>query len=191
MTAVMIMRILRKLYRRQAPLVLLALTVLTARPDVLTASAAAAPVQPATSPAGDAEAEVLAVVDRFFVAFAANDFAAMAKLRVEGSVDFVDGPSKTGGTRLTRRPVTVERNTPGNYRERYWDPDVKVRGRIAVVWAPYEFWLDGKSHHCGIDVFEMVKEDDGWKIANLMWTQEPDACPSLRPSDPARMRPSI
>jgi hypothetical protein len=179
------------LYRRQAPLVLLALTVLTARPDVLTASAAAAPVQPATSPAGDAEAEVLAVVDRFFVAFAANDFAAMAKLRVEGSVDFVDGPSKTGGTRLTRRPVTVERNTPGNYRERYWDPDVKVRGRIAVVWAPYEFWLDGKSHHCGIDVFEMVKEDDGWKIANLMWTQEPDACPSLRPSDPARMRPAI
>ena len=46
-------------------------------------------------------------------------------------------------------------------------------------------------HHCGIDVFEMVKEDDGWKIANLMWTQEPDACPSLRPSDPARMRPAI
>lgn len=170
---------------------LLALTVLTARPDALTASAAAAPVQPATSPAGDAEAEVLAVVDRFFVAFAANDFAAMAKLRVEGSVDFVDGPSKTGGTRLTRRPVTVERNTPGNYRERYWDPDVKVRGRIAIVWAPYEFWLDGTSHHCGIDVFEMVKEDDGWKIANLMWTQEPDACPSLRPSDPARMRPAI
>ena len=66
-----------------------------------------------------------------------------------------------------------------------------VRGRIGIVWAPYEFWLDGKSHHCGIDVFEMVKNDSGWKIANLMWTHEPDGCAALRPSDPARVRPAL
>jgi hypothetical protein len=146
---------------------------------------------PPPKPPPDEAADVLAVVDRFFVALGANDFATMANLRVEGSVNFVDGPSKAGGTQLTRRPITSENFKPGNYRERYWDPDVKVRGRIAIVWAPYEFWLDGTSHHCGIDVFEMVKEDDGWRIANLMWTQEPDACPALRPSDPARMRPAI
>jgi hypothetical protein len=142
----------------------------------------------AAAPSTDA-AEVLAVIDRFFVALAANDFATMTKLRVEGSVNFVDRPGDAGATRLTRRVFTADPMKPGNYREQYWDPIVHVRGRIGIVWAPYEFWLDLKSHHCGIDVFEMVKDETGWKIANLMWTQEPEACPALRPSDPARMRP--
>jgi hypothetical protein len=34
-----------------------------------------------------------------------------------------------------------------------------------------------------------VKEESGWRIANMMWTVEPDACPALRPSDPGRVRP--
>jgi hypothetical protein len=38
-------------------------------------------------------------------------------------------------------------------------------------------------------VFEVVKEDSGWRIGNAMWTVEPDGCPALRPSDPAQMRP--
>ena len=147
------------------------------------------PAQPAA--ASKDEAELLAVVDRFFVAFAANDFSTMTTLRVEGSVNFVDRAADAGATPLTRRAFSAETMKPGNYREQYWDPIVHVRNRIGIVWAPYEFWLDGKSHHCGIDVFEMVKEDTGWKIANLMWTQEPDACTALRPSDPSRMRPAL
>jgi hypothetical protein len=61
---------------------------------------------------------------------------------------------KIGGDLLgaTRRVFTQESLKPGNYRERYWDPIVHVRGRIAIVWAPYEFWLDGKTspprHRC-------------------------------------------
>jgi hypothetical protein len=78
---------------------------------------------------------------------------------------------------------------PTNNRERYWDPVVHVRGGIAVVWTPYEFWVGDKTSHCGIDVFDMIKEKGVWRIANAMWTVEPDACPSLRPSDPSKLRP--
>ena len=90
---------------------------------------------------------------------------------------------------MARRPFTPDGLKPGAYRERYWDPIVHVRGKLAVVWTPYEFWQGGKTSHCGIDVFELVKEDSGWRIANMMWTVEPDACPALRPSDPGRVRP--
>ena len=79
---------------------------------------------------------------------------------------------------------------PTNNRERYWDPVVHVRGGIAVVWTPDQFWVDGKTSHCGIDVFDMMKEKGVWRIANAMWTVEPDACPALRPADPARIRPA-
>ena len=84
----------------------------------------------------------------------------------------------------------ISGNRTVEYRERYWDPIVHVRGSIAVVWTPYEFWTDGKTSHCGIDVFEMMKDQGAWKIANMMWTVEPDACAALRPADPARIRPA-
>jgi hypothetical protein len=135
------------------------------------------------------EAAVLAVVDRFMTAISTNDLAGLAALRIEGSVNIVERPDKSGGTLVTRRPFDPVGGKPGPYRERYWDPVVHIRGSLAVVWTPYEFWNDGKTSHCGIDVFEMVKEKGQWRIGNMMWTVEPDACPRMRPSDPARIRP--
>jgi hypothetical protein len=151
------------------------------------ASAAAAQAQ--TTAAAPGDEAVLAVVDRFFTALAANDFATLSSLRLPGGANIVERPSESGGTTLTRREFKPDSLKPGKYRERYWDPVVHVRNGIAVVWAPYEFWLDGKTSHCGIDVFELAKVDGSWRIADIMWTVEPDACSALRPSDPSRMRP--
>jgi hypothetical protein len=149
---------------------------------------------PAPAPAAQAsgeEAAVLAVVDQFMIGISTNDFALLARIRLENSLNIVDRPAQppATGTAVTRRPFNPEGGKPGDFKERYWDPVVHVRGRLAVVWTPYEFWRDGKTTHCGIDVFELVKEQDTWKIGNAMWTVEPDACPTLRPSDPSRIRP--
>ncbi len=134
---------------------------------------------------------MLAVVDRFMTAISSNDFATLAALRLEGSVNVVERPDQaSGGTLVSRRPFDPTSAKPGSYRERYWDPVVHVRGSLAVVWTPYEFWVDGKTSHCGIDVFEMVKEKGAWRIGHMMWTVEPDACPALRPTDPGRIRPA-
>jgi hypothetical protein len=145
--------------------------------------------QPAAS-ASDQEA-VLSVVDRFMTAISTNDFAVLSGLRVEGGTNTVERPSSTGGTLVTRRAFTPGSLKPGEYRERYWDPIVHVRGKIAVVWTAYEFWQGGKTSHCGIDVFELVHEEGAWRIGNMMWTVEPDACPALRPTDPGRVRPKL
>jgi hypothetical protein len=143
--------------------------------------------QPAPTPP-EHEA-ILSVVDGFMNAISTNDFALLSRLRLEGGTNTVERPGPSGGTLVTRRPFTPDGLKPADYRERYWDPVVHVRGKLAVVWTPYEFWSGGKTSHCGIDVFELVKEDGGWRIANMMWTVEPDACPALRPSDPGRVRP--
>jgi len=57
------------------------------------------------------------------------------------------------------------------------------------VWAPYAFWIDGKTSHCGIDVFAFIKTDSVWRVSNSMWTVEPNACAELRPEDPSKIRP--
>jgi uncharacterized protein (TIGR02246 family) len=134
------------------------------------------------------EAAILAVIDRFMQAVSTNDNALLAEIRLPDTMSFVERPAAGGGTQLARRPFDLS-SPGGNYRERYWDPVVHVRNGIAIVWTPYEFWRDDTTSHCGIDVFELVKQDGTWRLANMMWTVEPDACEALRPSDPSRVRP--
>jgi hypothetical protein len=76
-----------------------------------------------------------------------------------------------------------------SYRERYWSPTVLIRGPMALVWAPYEFQIDGRTSHCGIDVFSFSRMDGVWKVSNSMWTVEPGACAELGMSKGADVRP--
>jgi hypothetical protein len=138
------------------------------------------------------EAIILTVVDRFMQAISTNDNALMAELRIEGGSTIVSRRDPAGGEAplVTRRIFTPSTSSrPSTGKERYWDPVVHVRGGIAVVWTPYEYWNDGKSSHCGIDVFDLMKDKGVWKIANAMWTVEPDACAALRPKDLSKLRP--
>jgi len=150
---------------------------------------ACATARPRLAPAHPDEAAILSVVDRFMDAVSNNDAALFSEIRLEGGFTIVERPGESGGTLVTRRVFKPDGGRRGAYRERYWDPTVLVRGSIAVVWTPYEFWIDGKTTHCGIDVFDMLKERGVWRIANAMWTVEPDACAALRPADPTRLRP--
>lgn len=70
------------------------------------------------------------------------------------------------------------------------NPTIVVRRDIAAVWTAYSFDADGKRSHCGYDLFEFVRVDGEWKIANAMWTIEPGACPELeRGVSEAQKRP--
>jgi hypothetical protein len=55
-------------------------------------------------------------------------------------------------------------------------PKVDVQGRIAYLWAEYDFVRDGKFSHCGIDTATLFKTDDGWKIATLVYTAQTTGC---------------
>jgi hypothetical protein len=57
-----------------------------------------------------------------------------------------------------------------------WDPLVLVHGRIAVVWAPYDFHINGEFSHCGVDAFTLIKTENGWQIAGAAYTIEPKGC---------------
>ena len=63
-------------------------------------------------------------------------------------------------------------------RERIWNPEVRVHGSIATMWAPYDFWIDGKFSHCGVDAFDLIKTDKGWQIAGGVYTLESNCEPS-------------
>jgi hypothetical protein len=62
-----------------------------------------------------------------------------------------------------------------------WDERVQfermlIDANLASVWAPYEFYLDGKFSHCGYDSFQLVKLAEGWKIAHIIDTRRKEKC---------------
>jgi hypothetical protein len=62
------------------------------------------------------------------------------------------------------------------YDERIVFNDIKIDGSLASVWAPYQFYLGDKFNHCGVDVFQLMKTADGWKIIYIVDTRRKDNC---------------
>ena len=57
--------------------------------------------------------------------------------------------------------------------------DIKIHNDIAIAWVPYTLSLSGKYSHCGVDVFTLIKTNEGWKIVNATYSVELDGCASL------------
>jgi hypothetical protein len=60
--------------------------------------------------------------------------------------------------------------------ERMWDPTVQVQGHVAMVWTPYDFYLNGEFSHCGIDVFTLLKGGDGWRVTSITYNVVREGC---------------
>ncbi len=60
--------------------------------------------------------------------------------------------------------------------ERLTAYDIKIDGEMAMAWTPYEFYVNDKFNHCGVDLFTMMKTDKGWKIVGIVDTRRKDNC---------------
>lgn len=48
---------------------------------------------------------------------------------------------------------------------------IHIDGSLASVFTPYEFYFKGKFSHCGANSFQLVKQNDVWKIQYLIDTR--------------------
>jgi Domain of unknown function (DUF4440) len=130
-----------------------------------------------TSLAEDPEEKIiLTTVQHLFDAMSAHDAeAARSVLIPEGRVSGVSASGKP--TNVSQEDFAARLGTAKQkYLERMWNPKVQARNGIATVWAEYDFHLDGKFHHCGIDSFSLVKTPEGWRIAGIVYSVETTGC---------------
>ena len=122
---------------------------------------------------------VLQVVQAFFDTMTAKDVEGARKILVpQGrfhAMRMRDGDIRSFSNEEYFAQLQSEKRT---LRERMWNPEVRVHGLIATVWTPYDFWIDGKFSHCGIDAFDLIKAKDGWQIAGGAYTLEDKCQPS-------------
>ena len=62
-----------------------------------------------------------------------------------------------------------------------WDERIKfdqvlIDDNLASVWTSYQFYLGDKFSHCGVNSFQLAKQESGWKIVYLIDTRRKDNC---------------
>ena len=122
------------------------------------------------------EQAVLAPIKALFDGMTKRDAAAIKEPFLAGSTMVLmrDGTP----TQMTFEAFADRVGRPGttHIEERIHDPLVRIDNDLAMVWAPFEFLVDGKVDHCGTDLFNLVRKDGRWLIASVADTGRKD-CP--------------
>jgi len=159
-----------KLFHRSK--LILFLAAATAAGFLINSLHATAPLS--TEPSAKEAQAVLEPITAMFDGMAKRDAAAIKKplLPGGGMVLMRDGKP----TQMTFDDFADRVGKPGKAQieERIHDPLVRIDNDLAVVWAPFDFLVDGKVDHCGTDLFNLVRADGKWLIASVADTGRKD-----------------
>ena len=110
---------------------------------------------------------VLAPITQMFDGMSKRDAAMIKKPVLSGGVMVLMRDGKP--TQMTFEDFATRVGKPGTTKieERIHDPLVRIDHDLAVVWAPFEFLVDGKVDHCGTDLFNLVHTGGTWIIASV------------------------
>lgn len=124
-------------------------------------------MMPSLQAATPDEQAVLAPVKALFDGMAKHDAATMKQALLPGGSMVLMRAGKP--VQLTFEAFADRVGKPGTQQieERIHDPLVRIDNDLAVVWAPFEFLVDGKVDHCGTDLFNLVHTDGKWLIASI------------------------
>lgn len=124
--------------------------------------------------------DATAVIDKLFAEMANHNPAAIVELWTKEAVLTAVIKRKDGTTAFhSMNAEAFSKNFSEKknvIREDMYEMKTHVDDKIAMVWGRYVFFVDGKVSHCGLNTFDLVKTDSGWKIANASSSIDPTAC---------------
>lgn len=113
------------------------------------------------------EQAVLAPITALFDGMAKRDATAMKKPLLPGGSLVLMRDGKPVQMSFEAFADRVGKPGTTQIEERIHDPLVRIDNDLAVVWAPFDFLVDGKVDHCGTDLFNLVRTDGRWLIASI------------------------
>jgi hypothetical protein len=140
--------------------------------------------------AQDAERQaVLATVQKVFEAMRTRDTTLLSQ--VFDSTARLAGVSTRGGapavslTTPSQFGAAIARAPSGDvWNERIFDPEVRIDGNLAHVWAYYTFHRNATFSHCGVDAVILLKVGAVWKITQLADSRRTQGCTHTEPPNP-------
>ncbi len=134
-----------------------------------------------TGHAQSAEDSVKITIGNLFSAMRNADGKAVMSCFADSAIMQTIARNKEGGAVIrNERPAdfaTVVASMPKMAAdERITFEVVKVDGALAIAWTPYNFYYNGKFSHCGVNSFQLVRQNGSWKIQYLIDTRRKQGC---------------
>lgn len=120
---------------------------------------------------------VRATIVKFFNAFHKQDTTALKSMVTNKVILQSVSTNKEGKTVLSEDDfsqfIKSIASIPKDkkFEEKLLDFNIQVDGNMANAWIPYEFWFDGNFSHCGVNSFQLIKQEEKWKIIYLVDTR--------------------
>lgn len=114
--------------------------------------------------ATDERQAVLDTVQALLDTIPARDRAGMRALLVPGGSAVRSRDEQVICTPFEEFPDQMPGGTTA-LEERFYQPTVLIDDDIAMVWARYDFLVDGQVHHWGTNIVSLLKRDGRWRIS--------------------------
>ena len=124
------------------------------------------------------DSSVLAPIDALFQGMMDLNPAAIKAAALPGTVLVLMRDGKPKQMTIEEFAEHLSKPSKTHIEERIHDPLVRVDHDLAMVWAPFEFLMDGTPDHCGTDLFNLVNIDGKWLIAGIADTGTNQCAPA-------------
>lgn len=128
------------------------------------------------------KAQVQQVVDSFQVSLTAKDAKALGDLFLPESKAWITTLGEPSFTNVRAKHPDVTRYKAGSWQEftdfvgkakgsveeRFHNVRTDTDGSVASVYFDFEFLMDGKVGNHGAETWQLVRTDQGWKIAAML-----------------------
>lgn len=121
--------------------------------------------------------EVQKTIEYFFEGFHQKDTTKIKSVCAENMILQSISESVTKGNKLSDESAKKFYKSIASiplgmkFQEKILSYTIQIDGTMAHVWAPYEFYLNNKLSHSGVNTFTLFKEKDSWKIIYLIDTR--------------------
>jgi hypothetical protein len=122
------------------------------------------------------QAEVKSTIDAFFKAMHTKDTLELKKV-CSDKIILQTITDKSSGATFSEDQVkdfyksiaTIPNSV--QFEERLLSYDIKIDGALANAWTPYEFYVNDKFSHKGVNAFTLFYENNVWKIIYIIDTR--------------------
>jgi hypothetical protein len=111
----------------------------------------------------DEQKAVLTAVRTLLDTIARRDKEGMRQLLVPEGCAIQSRDHRVAHTGLGDFPQLMPGGT-ARLEERIYNPRVLIDDDIAMVWAHYDFLVDGEVHHWGTNILSLVKQQGQWRV---------------------------
>jgi hypothetical protein len=87
-----------------------------------------------------------------------------------------DGKTIVRNESIAQFANSIAKQAKGALDEQIQFGSINIDGDLASVWTPYKFFFSGKLSHCGVNSFQLVRLNGGWKIQYLIDTRRRNGC---------------